>query len=105
MTKGEEEMGLRQEISRKEAVHRLPGIITPLGLSSQRKPQTLPGWRMNSHGKDSRILRVQGFEQENSCIHLNPGPLEPLNPVVRRLAMSILYHELRAIEPSKAIGS
>jgi len=42
---GEEGKGIKEEISRKEAAHRILGIMKKLGLPWQRKTQPLPGWR------------------------------------------------------------
>ncbi|GER93499.1 hypothetical protein A45J_1243 [hot springs metagenome] len=43
--KGQEINNAKEVISRKEAAHRILGIIKKLGLTWQRKTQPLSGWR------------------------------------------------------------
>ncbi len=42
---GGEDKDARETVSRKEAAHRILGIMKRLGLPWQRKTQPLPGWR------------------------------------------------------------
>jgi cell division protein FtsL len=42
---GQEIEEVKEEISRKEAAHRILGIMKKLGLPWQRKAQPLAGWR------------------------------------------------------------
>jgi len=44
-TEGEESNAVKQEVSRKEAAHRVLDIMKKLGLPWQRKTQPLSGWR------------------------------------------------------------
>jgi len=44
-TKGEESKDVKEEVSRKEAAHRVFDIMKKLGLPWQRKTQPLSGWK------------------------------------------------------------